>query len=357
MELSTYFDGITDRDWQVATEGTVRFAMIGLGWWTRDFAVPVTGDSDICETTVAVSSSREKADTLASEVQTIEHAITYDEFHDGVASEAYDAIYIATPNALHLPYVETAADLDKDVLCEKPMEANVERSEALVEAANDTTLMVAYRMHTDPAVRRMRDLVRDWFVGEPVHVHGHMSQPLLEMIPDPDQWRLNPDLAGPGVSVTDLGVYPLNTTRFVLERDPVAVQATMWSGTDGFDRVPDERAAFTVEFDGNVLASFSASQNAFADGYLKITGTEGELTLEPAFLDPSGLTVSREDATAEFDLPDVGQYYQMREEFDYFADCVLSEREPLASGEHGVVDMRTIEAAFEAAESGERVDV
>jgi len=59
---------------------------------------------------------------------TIDHAITYDEYHDGVAADAYDAVYVCTPNALHLPYVETAAELGKDVLCEKPMEGSLERA-------------------------------------------------------------------------------------------------------------------------------------------------------------------------------------------------------------------------------------
>ena len=357
MELESYFEGLSGRDWQEATEGTVRFAMVGIGWWTREFGVPVTNDSEFCETTTVVSSSTEKAQSFADEFEDIEHALTYDEFHDGEAADAYDAVYVATPNALHLPHVEAAAELDKHVLCEKPMEASVERAEEMVAAADDVRLMIAYRMHTDPAVRRMRELVRDGFIGDPVQVHGHMSQRLLEMFPDPDQWRLNPDLAGPGASVTDLGVYPLNTTRFVLERDPVAVDAQMWSGNEGFDDVPDERAAFTVRFEDAVLASFSASQNAYKNGFLRLTGTEGEIRLEPAFLKPSGLTLSRGDVTASFDLEDVGQYHQMREEFDYFADCVLADREPLPDGEHGLVDMRVIEGAFEAAETGERVEL
>jgi xylose dehydrogenase (NAD/NADP) len=131
----------------------------------------------------------------------------------------------------------------------------------------------------------------------------------------------------------------------------------MWSGNRGFDDVPDERAAFTMRYEDDVLVSCSASQNAFKNGFLRITGTEGEMKLEPAFLRPSELQLSRGEVSTAFDLPDVGEYYQMREEFDYFADCVLSGRDPPANGEHALVDMRAIEAVFEAAESGERVDL
>lgn len=355
MELDAYFDDFMRRDWQEATSGDVRFAMVGLGWWTRDFAIPATRQSDLCTTTTVVSSSTEKAEEFAADFDTVEAALTYDEFVDGEGVDHYDAVYIATPNSLHLPYVEAAAEYGKDVLCEKPMEASVERSEAMVEAAEDITLMVAYRMHTDPAVRRMRELVADGFIGEPTHVHGHMSQRLLEMIPDPDQWRLNPDLAGEGASITDLGVYPINTTRFVLDRDPVAVQSAMYAGTEGFEDVPDERAAATIVYEDDVLASISASQNSYKDGFLRITGTEGQLVLEPAFLKPSSLTVSRNGLDATHDLPEMGEAQQMQAEFDYFSDCIVSGREPLADGAHGVVDMDVIRAAVESAETGERV--
>ena len=355
MAFAEYFDDFMGRDWETDVSGTVRFAMVGLGWWTRDYAVPATQQSEHCETTTVVSSSAEKAESFAEEFDGVETALTYDEFTDGAGTDQYDAVYVATPNALHLPYVEAAASYGKDVLCEKPMEASVERADAMAEAAADVTLMVAYRMHTDPAVRRMRELVADGFVGDPTHVHGHMSQRLLEMIPDRDQWRLNPDLAGQGASITDLGVYPINTTRFVLDRDPVAVQSAMYSGGEGFEDVPDERAAATIVYEDDVLASISASQNSYEDGFLRVTGTEGQLVLEPAFLKPSGLTVSRSGIDTTYDLPEMGEAQQMQAEFDYFSTHLLADTEPLADGEYGVVDMRVIRAAVESARTGERV--
>ncbi|PSP85655.1 glucose-fructose oxidoreductase [Halobacteriales archaeon QS_1_68_17] len=356
MDFEAYFDSFSRRDWQETEAGTVRFAMIGLGWWTVEEAIPAVAESDLCETTALVSSSADKAERVAADVDTAEAALSYDQFHDGAAADAYDAVYVCTPNALHLQYVETAADRGKAILCEKPMEASVERAGRLADAAADVPLMVAYRMHTEPAVRRMRDLVREGFVGDPAHVHGHNSQPLLEMIPDPDQWRLDPDLAGPGASVTDIGLYPLNTTRFVLDADPVAAQARMTSRSEGFESVPDERAAFTLSFPDGVYASQSASQNAHESTFLRITGTAGELLLEPAFSPavPRELTLSRGDVTADCRFDQVNQ---MTEEFDYFADCVLSGRDPEADGEHGLVDMRALEAIYEAGETGETVRI
>ena len=355
-------NGIRERDWEALESGTLRIAVIGLGWWTREQAIPAIRESNFCETTVTVSSSHEKAEDAAEGVSTATAAITYDEFVDGEATDEYDAVYVCTPNAYHLQYVRAAANHGKAVLCEKPMEATLERAEKLVAAAEDVPLMVAYRMQTDPQVRRMRELVREGAIGDPVAVHGHMEQQMLDFVSgNPDQWRLDPDLAGYGATVMDLGIYPLNTTRFVLDADPVSVTAQMHSEHDAFDEVPDEHATFTVQFDDGTYAACTASQNGHLSGGLQIIGTEGELRLDPAFLGitPQTLTIRQPDGR-EMEIGDGRRDLfgdEMTEEFDYFADRVMRGVEPTPNGEHALVDMRTLAAIYEAAETEAQVAV
>ena len=354
MDLRSYFDDFTERDWETLDDETepLRFAMVGLGWWVKEEAVPAVAESSFCETSVVVSRSEDAAQEYADE-QGFAAGISGEQYHDGVARDEYDAVYVCTPNATHLEYVESAADFGKPVLCEKPMEGRVDRAEEMVAAADDAgiTLMVAYRMHTESAVRRLRELLADGFLGDPVQLHGHMSQPLLEMIPDPDQWRLNPDLAGPGATVTDIGLYPLNTARFLLGTDPVAVTASLSSEGDAFDAVPDEHATFTLEFPDDVTVSCTASQNAAQSSFLTLVGTKGVARLDPAFFpdQPRELQVFREGTTVRTTFD---QQNQMTEEFDYFADCVLSGRQPTGDAEHGLVDMRVIEAVYDADSNG-----
>jgi xylose dehydrogenase (NAD/NADP) len=358
MEMARYFDEFDRRDWEEEVDdGPIRVAMIGVGWWTRDEAIPAVKESTYCETTTLVSSSTEKAAEAAELADTIDHAITYDEFHEDEAADAYDAVYIVTPNALHLEYVETAAELGKAVLCEKPMERDAERAERMVEGCDEhgVPLMIGYRMHTEPAIRRMRDLIAAGFVGDPVQVHGHMSQQLMEMIPDPDQWRLNEELSG-GATVMDIGLYPLNTTRFVLGEDPERVLASTASADGAFDDVPDQYAAFQLKFPDDVFAACTATQSAYQTGHLRVVGERGELLLEPSFFnrDAATLTVKRGDTEAEFEFEDANQ---MIEEFDYFANRLLTDREIEPDGEHGLTDMRVMEAIYESGETGEAVDL
>ncbi|WP_248905586.1 D-xylose 1-dehydrogenase Gfo6 [Halocatena marina] len=355
-DIEAYISSFTHRDWQESNEsdGPIRFALVGLGWWTRDKAMPAIENSTFCETTVVVSSSAEKANTVAAEHESVEIGITYEEFHEDSAADAYDAVYICTPNARHLEFVESAAKNGKAILCEKPMEATVERAEHIVDTCNaaDATAMIAYRMHTEPAVRRARNLIDAGAIGDPVHVHGDMSQSILGW--GREQWRLDSDLVGYGASVMDLGIYSVNTTRFILTADPIAVQSMMRSDHEYFTDVPDEVAAFSVAFEGGVYATCTASQNATLNSQLRIVGTEGSLLLEPAFHMSSSLCVTVGNATMDIDTEQVDQ---MEEEFDYFADCLLTDREPYANPEHGFVDMRALAAVYEAAETGETVDI
>jgi len=353
-----WIDSYEERAWQTTTDGTVRYALLGLGWWTVDVALPAIESSDLGEVTTFVSSSTEKAERLADE-NDVANGISYDEFHDGEASDEYDAVYVGTPNAYHLEYVETAADLDKAVICEKPMESTVDRAERLVEACEDADvpLMVAYRMHTDPAVQRAKELIDEGFLGDPVSVHGNNSQPLLKMIPDPDQWRLDPDLSGYGTSVMDLGIYSINTARYLLDRDPVAVQSQMSSHHEAFQDVPDERSAAILVLEDDVKMVTTDSQHAQEDTELKITGTEGQIEFQPAFHGEVTLRLSRGDVTVTIDHDTFDAEREMEEEFDYFADRVLTGGEIHADGRHGLQDMRVIEAIHESAESGDVVEL
>lgn len=351
-----WIDTYENRAWQTTTDGTVRYALLGLGWWTVDVALPAIEESELGEVTTLVSGTKEKAERIA-EQKGVEQGITYQEFHDGTASNAFDAVYVGTPNATHLEYVETAAELEKPVLCEKPMEATVERATRMVEVCSDTEtpLMVAYRMHTDPAVQRARELIEDGFLGNPVSVYGNNSQPLLEMIPNPDQWRLDPDQSGYGTSVMDLGIYSINTARYLLDREPISVQSQMRSVGDAFERVPDERSGALLMFDGDIPMVTTDSQNAHEDTQLKITGTDGLIELRPAFHGETSLTLSRNDLSVRVSHETFDAEREMREEFDYFADRVLTGAEIHADGRHGLRDMEIIEAIHEAAETNEEI--
>ncbi|MCU4799041.1 Gfo/Idh/MocA family oxidoreductase [Halobacteria archaeon HArc-gm2] len=355
MALEDYFQPFSRRDWErKSVDGTVRMAVVGLGGFALNRALPAIAAGEYCETTTLVSGSVQKAARTADHYRA-DHVVDYDEFRRGEVSDAYDAVYVATPNALHGEYVSAAADQGKHVICEKPLETTAERARELVEVCADAgvTLMTAYRIQLGPTARRTREIVADGYIGDVVQVYGGFSHPVLEAT-SPDTWRLDPDLAGGGALV-DLGIYPLNTTRYFLESDPVAVNAWTCSMDQAFAEV-DEHVTFTLRFPGEITASCTASFDAHASSHLRLVGTDGMISISAPFggVVPQSMVVERGEFSVEYTgNPDD----EVEEEFDYFGYCVLTGTEPEPSGRDGLEDVRVIDAAYESAETEQWVEL
>jgi xylose dehydrogenase (NAD/NADP) len=351
MDLQAAFTDLPARDWDDGGDGTLRVAVVGLGGFARGVAIPAIDASDYCAFTVGVSGTEATRREVADE-----HGVTtidYEAYAEGVASDEYDAAYVATPNRRHLPHAATAADLGKAALVEKPLEATPDRAAAVVDACREAgvTLMTAYRMQTDPVMRRVREFLDADGVGDVLKLAGDFTYPALDA-KEPDHWRFDPRLAGGG-ALFDVGVYPVNTARFLLDADPVSVDGY----TRGHGSVTDVDAHvdFHVDFAGPV-GSFTASFTGRAHTSLSVLGTDGRVQVTSAF-EPRAdrrLTVERGDATLTVEGAGADETV---EQFDYFARCVLDGERPEPDGEDGLADVRLMEAVYEAAERGERVVV
>lgn len=102
----------------------------------------------------------------------------------------------------------------------------------------------------------------------------------------------------------DIGIYPLNTGRFLLDTDPVAVQAKMSSQHEAFEHV-DEQIAFQLLLSGDVTASFNAQP---ASG-LVLLGTAGRISIEAPFAGniPQEIHVECGDVGMEYTGPPVDE--------------------------------------------------
>lgn len=355
MLAETDFGSFEQRDWRSETEtDEIRFAVIGVGGYARNYILPAIRDSDYCNVTTLVSGNPEKARTVG-EAFDVGRIVTYDQFHDGVGVEDYDAIYVATPPARHLPFVESAAAFDKHVLCEKPLEVNAKRAERLVTACDDAEvrLMVAYRLQTDPVMRGVRDLIIDGHIGDVTQIHGDFAYSILD-VRSRDHWRMDPDLSGGGV-LMDVGIYPINMSRFFLGVDPIATLAMASYRDTGSENV-DEHVAFQLAFPNGITASLTASHDSHRLTRIQLLGTAGRVSIEPAFgiAKETDVLVEAGDARLEIAPPFVNEIV---EQCDYFATKVDSDTRIEPDGWGGVVDLQTVESVYESANTGSRVEI
>lgn len=352
--FDTTLADVRRRDWEAdGVAGTVRLATVGCGEHARNTSIPAMAEAEYAEPTVAVSGDPDTRAALADERGLV--TIDYGEYEAGEAADEYDAAYVATPNRLHLPHVETAARLGKDVICEKPLEATADRAARLVDACDDAgvRLMTAYRMQLDPVTRRLREVVARGGIGEPQRATGDFTADVLGGDRGPDQWRLDARLAGGG-AMADVGVYPLNTARFLTGDDPLAVSATTRSPDAAFDGV-DQHVDFRCEFDGWV-GDFSASFSGHPNDSLELLGSDGRIAVRSAYVPGPDreATVETPEGTLELSGADADETV---EEFDYFAHALLTDGDIEPDGADGLADLRALAAVYESAASGSRVEL
>jgi len=152
------------------TETKVRYAIVGAGDIAQEDMMPGVAHTGNSEMTAVVTSNPEKAQGLAAKYDLIS-TYTYEQFGDALKSGTFDAIYLATPNWRHAEFIVPALKAGIHVLTEKPLEVSTEKCREILEAAKASTakLMVAYRLHFEPATLSTIEKVRSGELGD-VHL-------------------------------------------------------------------------------------------------------------------------------------------------------------------------------------------
>lgn len=338
-----------ESDPQVAPARTVqspvRYAVVGAGWISQAAFLPGVAQSGNSVVTALVTGDEVKATALA-ERYGIEHVHGYADYDQLLASGDIDAIYLALPNDMHRQYALPALQRGIHVLLEKPMATSEADCEAMIEAARNgnAKLMIAYRLHFEPATLAAIELVRTGKLGRIRAFSAVFSQSVA-----PSNHRANHGYwAGP---VSDMGVYPINAVRNLFGEEPVEVSACGVRDPD----LPfnfDDTVSVTLRFADHRVAQFVVSYSGASIDQYRILGTKGDLEVSPGFMFGVGLkyraTIDGKTHEQAFDATD-----QFGGELQYFSDCILNNREPEPNGEEGLADVRVLAAIERALESGQ----
>ena len=92
----------------------------------------------------------------------------YSTVEDLCRSANVDAVYIATPNALHAEHAIAAAKNGKHIIVEKPMAMTLAECDAMNEAAEKhcVKLLCGHTHSFDPPIRKIREIVRSGELGK-----------------------------------------------------------------------------------------------------------------------------------------------------------------------------------------------
>lgn len=325
----------------------VRYAVVGLGHIAQVAVLPAFGNARRNSKLAAlVSGDRVKLEEMGEKYR-VERRYSYEQYDEMLKSGEVDAVYIALPNSLHAEYSIRAAQAGVHVLVEKPMALTEEQCERMALAARDAgvKLMVAYRLHFERANLEAIEVARSGRIGEP-----RLFSSTFTMHVVPGNIRARQALGGG--TLYDIGIYCINAARGLFGDEPVEARA-MAAGSVG---EVEETLSAVLRFPGERCAAFTCSFGAADVSEYRITGSKGDLALEPAYEYAMALqhrlTINGERKERRFAKRD-----QFAPELLYFSDCVLKNHAPEPGPEEGLADIRVIRALYRSAQSGQPVEL
>lgn len=307
-------------------------------------------DSDLVALADVSEASRSKAGELLS-VSTEARYETLDALLDG---EDLDALCIATPHTLHYDQVNTALDAGLHVLCEKPLVTELEDAKDLHERAeeSDNVLMVGYQRHLQPEYRHGWERWADSDT-DPKFISAEITEDWIDG--NIGTWRVDPSLSGGGF-LADTGDHVLDAVLWMTDLTPTTVEADMDFEMEDIDI----RANVTVEFEEDASAHLSFYADAPRvtervqvwddDGGIRIEGREwGDRSMTIVEEDGSEVDPYRSERDSAYEGP--------RSKLDGFVDAIEGTAPVPATTWDAVRATAVSEAAYEAAKTGEAVDL
>lgn len=293
----------------------------------------VVGVGDIATKRVIPAIQEEPSSQLYGVVTSKpENAVRYGCKHwasldEALKDESFDAVYIATPVALHAPQTVAALAASRHVLCEKPVALRYEDAKVMAAAARNAgrVLGIAYYRRTYPKVGRAMELLRAGAIGRPVlaeiNCHGWFA--------DEDgfrSWLVDPQLAGGG-PLYDIASHRIDLLNYFFGK-PLRVTGQRSNTVHSY--AVEDSATVLIEYEAGVRGIVDVRWNSHAvRDQFRIIGTDGEMVLTPlnggSLIHPGG----------EEDIPPHANLHYPC--IANFVDAVLNGAPLLSSGETAIV--------------------
>jgi len=324
----------------------VRWGIIGLGRIADTEIAPAIGASSRGELHGVVSRDQGRADAFAAR-HGAARALT--SLKDLLTDPEVDAVYIATPNALHADEVAAAAEAGKHVMCDKPLALSVADAERAVAACEQAgvKLGITFQTRFHDNFDRFRGIVQDGTLGDIRVAQVEMSagRTLLK------GWRTDPALAGLG-TINNIGVHAFDLLRYLLGAEVQEVTA-MTGHEEGL--VPETLALVLLRFSGGALAYVNVNQSAaFPQADITVYGTKGRVVGRSCTrMNMTGtLTVTTGEGETTLET---ASFHAYKNAVMAFEEAVEAGREPSPSGQDGLRSVTLTAAIAESLSTGRTV--
>jgi predicted dehydrogenase len=273
------------------------------------------------------------------------------------ASPEIDAVFITSPDALHLDHVLLAAQHGKHVLCEKPLAMNAGEVEQMLAAADGARVKfgVAQNMRYNRSLAVMREWVAEGRIGKPALAQAQFAYSAAD---SPRTWIYDPTLAVGG-PIGDVGIHCVDALRYMLGGDAstnVTTVTTLAHGDAASGEV-ESHAVVGLQFASGIIGSITLTTRTPYRTLIEVTGESGAIFSE------NGLTVDfpmdvvlqrGPEIVARETVSNADTYSRM---LNGFSAWVEGRGEYLAPALDGLHNQRVLDAAYLSWRNGVRVDL
>ncbi len=332
----------------------LRISVVGLGMAVEPHAKSLLDLKDQVEVRWAASPSQQRTEQFASRYP---FPVTTD-VTQAIEDPEVDAVILLTPPGTHLDLAEQSIKNGKHVLVEKPLEFDVRRATAIVEAAEraQRTLGVVFQHRFRKSTRRAVALIAEGRLGT--------IEAATANIP---WWRPQDyyDQPGRGTMARDGGGVLITQAIHTLDvfRSLVGVRGVVsaLSVTTGVHRMEcEDFVTALVRLGNGAPGSIMATTAAYPgrSEQIDIIGTLGVLTLKGDSLAFDGIDGRSEAENFATDTgsgadPMAFSHEAHRDLIADFVDAVAKGRPPLSSGRDGLATQILLDGILTAARSAD----
>lgn len=271
---------------------TLTWGMIGTGGIAHRFAENMKNS----QTKVVGVAARNftKTQQFANSYD-IDHA--YQTVEELLDNQKIDAIYIATPNNLHVKFIKQALLAGKHVLCEKPLAINTEQFDECAKIAQTQGLILeeAFTPYHMPVMKKLRELIKTGVIGDIKLIEADFCSNIGDL--NPNTRLLNPNLGGG--ALLDMGCYTICFASLFM--DKIKEISAVCQKQNGVDI-----ASSIVLNNGKSLASLSSSFLLDLPKTGTLWGTKGNIVVDH-FSRSQKFIVTTETQKQEIEIGDSSQ--------------------------------------------------
>lgn len=342
------------------SKSPVRFGLIGCGAWGSCHAGAIDKTEGACLTAIA----EQNDDARATAKKAFPEALVVADYRELVAHDDIDIVDVVVPSFLHHEVASAVLTSGKHLLLEKPMCLSVEDCDDLLRLAkkNNRILAINHELRLSSLWGKVREMVKDGFVGEPKYVLVELSRNPYRM--GSDGWRF--DINRVGNWILEEPIHFFDLARWYLDSagQPDTVYATANSNQSDHPELQDNFSAI-VKFTGGAYAVISQTLSAFEHHQtVKLTGTKGALwaswigamdrTRHPNFFLKAfdGETLKNVPITKT-----TGELFELEDHMARLVDAVCKSRKLPCGGEDGRWSVAMCLAAQRSVDTGKPVPI